>query len=73
MYYSMLHLVVCQLDVLLKKHKFSIALEVSTKACSLQVIQCSLLLSLCAVVVCDSLFYHQGLFIHELYNKRKYV
>ena len=41
--------------------------------CSLQVIQCSLLLSLCAVVVCDSLFYHQGLFIHELYNKRKYV
>ena len=39
MYYSMLHLVVCQLGVLLKKHKFSIALEVSTRACPLQVIQ----------------------------------
>ena len=32
MYYSMLHLVVCQLGVLLKKHKFATAHEVSTKA-----------------------------------------
>ena len=32
MYYSMLHLVVCQLGVLLKKHKFATANEVSIKA-----------------------------------------
>ena len=32
MYYSMLHLVVCQLGVLLKKHKFETAHEVRIKA-----------------------------------------